>query len=249
MKRIPDEDKAGLYLTVIVHLAVLIVLLASGLGYSLSRENSFVLDYSRYDEIEKMRQEIARLQEEAAFKQGVSERLQRILAENGVSPTESGIKNVAVDRGALKDDRGTDAEQLYKDAERLQKELNGGYEIPDEDHAALNSPAPDGKTGKKTESAQNYSGPSVVAYELEGRKASSLPIPAYRCMGAGQVKVNISVNTQGGVVAAKIDESGSSTDSCLRSFAIRAARLSRFNISTSAPARQSGYIIYEFIAQ
>ncbi len=249
MKRIPDEDKAGLYLTVIVHLAVLIVLLASGLGYSLSRENSFVLDYSRYDEVEKMQQEIARLKEEAAFKQSVSERLQQVLAENGVASGGSEVRNVAVDRGALKDDRGTDAEQLYKDAERLQKELNGGYEIPDEDHAALDSPAPDGRTAKKVESAQNYSGPSVIAYELEGRKASRLPIPAYRCMGAGQVRVNISVNPRGDVVAAKIDESGSSSDSCLRSFAVRAARLSKFAINTSAPAKQSGYIIYEFIAQ
>ncbi len=248
MKRIPDEDKAGLYLTVIVHLAVLIVLLASGLGYSLSRENSFVLDYSRYDEIEKMQREIERLQEEAAFKESVSRRLQQTLAENGVGSHESEVKNVAVDRGALKDDRGTDAEQLYKDAERLQKELDGGYEIPDGDNAAL--PSPDTSSdAKKAAQTASYSGPSVVAYELEGRKASRLPIPAYRCMGAGQVKVNISVNPRGDVVAAKIDESCSSADSCLRSFAIRAARLSKFAINTSAPARQSGYIVYEFIAQ
>lgn len=250
MKRIPDEDRAGLYLTVIIHLAVLIFLLASGLGYSLSRENSFVLDYSKQEEIEKMQQEIAKLQEEAAFKEGVSQRLQQILEENGVNSRESEVKNVAVNRGALKDDRGTDAEQLYKDAERLQNELKGGYEIPDEDHAALDSPAPDkNNSGKKSEPKQNYTGPSVIAYELEGRKASKLPIPAYRCMGAGQVKVLISVNTKGDVVGAKIDESCSSTDSCLRSFAIRAARLSKFAINTSAPAKQSGYIIYEFIAQ
>ena len=249
MKRIPDEDRAGLYLTVIIHLAVLIFLLASGLGYSLSRENSFVLDYSKQEEIEKMQQEIAKLQEEAAFKEGVSQRLQQILEENGVNSRESEVKNVAVNRGALKDDRGTDAEQLYKDAERLQNELKGGYEIPDEDHAALGSTKPEDNSVKKSEPQQNYSGPSVIAYELEGRKASKLPIPAYRCMGAGQVKVIIGVNTKGDVVSAKIDESCSSSDSCLRSFAVRAARLSKFAINTSAPAKQSGYIIYEFIAQ
>jgi outer membrane biosynthesis protein TonB len=250
VKRIPDEDKAGLYLTVIIHLAVLIVLLASGLGYSLNRENSFVLDFSRQEEIEKMQEEIEKLQEEAAFKEGVSQRLQQILAESGVGSRESEVKNVAVNRGALKDDRGTDAEQLYKDAERLQKELSSGYEVPDEDHAALSSPTPDSdNSGRKSEPAQSYSGPSVIAYELEGRKASYLPIPAYRCMGAGQVKVIIGVNPKGQVLSAKVDESSSSKDGCLRSFAIRAARLSKFSISTSAPSRQSGYIIYEFIAQ
>jgi hypothetical protein len=41
----------------------------------------------------------------------------------------------------------------------------------------------------------------------------------------------------------------SSDDSCLRSFAIRAARLSRFSASSTAPARQTGEILYRFIAQ
>ncbi len=249
MKRIPDEDKAGLYLTAIVHLAVLIVLLASGLGYTLSRENSFVLDYSRYDELDRMRQEVARLKEEAEFKEGVSRRLQQTLAANGISGGESEIKNVAVDRSALKDDRGTDAEQLYKDAERLKGELAGGYEIPDEDSAALPSPKASAADEAPKRPSSTYSGPSVISYELEGRKASRLPIPAYRCMGAGQVKVIISVNPKGEVVSAKVEDNVSSKDACLRSFAIRAARLSKFTIKTDAPAKQSGSIVYEFIAQ
>ena len=65
MKRLPREDRAGIYLTVIVHLAVLIVLLASGLGYSLGRESSFVLDFTRQDELERMQDELERLQQEA----------------------------------------------------------------------------------------------------------------------------------------------------------------------------------------
>ncbi len=247
MKKISDEDKAGLYLTVIVHLAVLVVLLASGLGYSLTRENSFVLDFSRQEELESMQQELAKLKEEAEFKEDVSRRLQQMLAENGVSAGSSDVKNVAVDRGALKDDRGTDAEQLYKEAEKLQSELARGYELPDADRAEL--PSPKASATDKPSGQQSYSGPSVISYELEGRKASKLPIPAYRCMGAGRVRVLISVNPRGEVLSAKIDESASSEDRCLRSFAVRAARLSKFTIKTDAPARQSGNIVYEFIAQ
>ena len=96
---------------------------------------------------------------------------------------------------------------------------------------------------------RKYSGPSVVSYYLEGRKASKLSIPAYRCMGAGEVTVLITVDNSGTVIAAKVDESVSSTDGCLRSFAIRAARLSRFSADAKAPARQTGNIIYQFIAQ
>ena len=234
-----QEDKAGLYTTVIIHLAVLIVLLATSLGFSIQRENSFVLDFSKLEELERLHAEVERLRQEAEFQQAISQRLEAELGAAG------GYRNVAVDRSALKDDRGTDAEQLYKDAERLARELKGGFEAPDDGFTA-NVPSKD--DGKKKEE-KKYSGPSVVSYYLEGRKASKLSIPAYRCMGAGQVTVLISVDNSGTVVAAKIDESVSSTDGCLRSFAVRAARLSRFSADPNAPAKQQGNIVYQFIAQ
>ena len=241
MKRLTKEDKAGLYLTVIIHLAVIIVLLITGLGYSLKKENSFVLDFSKLEEMERMQEQIEKLQKEAELKQAIADKLQQ---EIGDIPA---VRNVAVNRSALKDDRGTDAEQLYKDAERLQKELNNGYDLEDEDHAELSTPSKD--NGKKQEKKEVYSGPSVISYYLDGRKASRLPIPAYRCMGAGQVTVLIAVDPSGSVISAKVDESVSSLDGCLRAFAIRAARLSKFSASTTAPPKQAGNIVYEFIAQ
>ncbi len=233
-------DRAGLYTTVIIHLAVLIVLLGTSLGFSIQSENSFVLDFSKLEELERLQAEVERLKQEAEFQQSISEKLERELGAAGVS-----VRNVAVDRSSLKDDRGTDAEELYKDAERLARELQGGFEVPDDGFSAN---LPDKDSGSKPQE-RKYSGPSVVSYYLEGRKASKLSIPAYRCMGAGEVTVLISVDNSGAVVAAKVDESVSSTDGCLRSFAIRAARLSRFSASASAPARQSGNIVYKFIAQ
>lgn len=233
------EDRAGLYLTVIVHLAVVIVALVAGLDYSLKKENSFILDFTKYEEIERMQQEIERLQKEAEMKQAIADKLEREIGE--LPP----IRNIAVNRGALKDDRGTDAEQLYKDAERLQKELQNGYDLEDEDHAEISNK----KEQKNEQKKEVYSGPSVVSYSLDGRKASRLPIPAYRCMGAGQVTVLITVDPSGTVLAAKVDEAVSSKDGCLRAFAIRASRMSKFSASTTAPARQMGNIVYEFVAQ
>ncbi|MBR5403858.1 MAG: hypothetical protein IK113_06505 [Bacteroidales bacterium] len=51
------------------------------------------------------------------------------------------------------------------------------------------------------------------------------------------------------MVNAKVDEKISATDGCLRTFAVRAARLSKFNASPEAPARQMGTITYAFISQ
>ena len=238
MTRLKKEDRAGLYITVIVHLTVIIVLLASQLTLALRKEDSFVLDFSRQETIEK-------LKEELAFKEEVSRRLDEIISAQGNTP----IRNVVVDRGALKDDRNTDAEQLYKDAERLQEALNNTFNREDspEDYVPIAPPSTEGSE-KKTQK-EVYSGPSVVSYSLDGRKASRLPIPAYRCMGSGEVTVIITVDNAGNVLVAKIDENISSDDTCLRNFAIRAARSAKFSASPTAPARQVGNIVYAFIAQ
>ena len=242
MSRIPKEDKAGIYITVIAHLGVLIVLLLLGLDYSFKQENSFVLDFSKMEELERMQQEVEKLQKEAELQQAINDKLNKVLGEN-----TSAVRNVAVDRAKLKDDRGTDAEKLYKDAERLAKDLKTGFDAPDDDHADISKP--EESTTDKKEKPQVYSGPSVISYYLEGRKASKLPIPAYRCMGAGEVTVIITVDPAGTVIAAKVDESCSTADGCLRSFAIRAARMSKFSASTSAQPKQIGNIVYQFIAQ
>lgn len=240
MKKLGKEDKAGLYTTVIAHLAVIIVMLIAGLDFTLKQENSFVLDFTKFEEKERMLEEIEKLQKEAELQQAIAEKIQR---EIGAAPS---VRNVAVDRAALKDDRGTDAKKLYEDAERLQKELNKGFSVPDEDHADI---APDISGKKEEQKKAAYSGPSVISYFLEGRKASRLPIPAYRCMGEGEVTVLIGVDNSGTVVMAKVDEASSSKDGCLRAFAIRAARLSKFSADPKAPAKQQGNIVYQFVAQ
>lgn len=243
MGRIAKEDKAGIYITVIVHLGVLIILLLAGLDYSFKHENTFVLDFSKMEEMERMQKEVEKLQKEAELQQAINEKLNRELGQS-----TSAVRNVAVDRAKLKDDRGTNAEELYKEAERLAKELKTGFDAPDDDHADISKPQEQSSPAKQ-EKAQNYSGPSVISYYLEGRKASKLPIPAYRCMGAGEVTVIITVDPAGTVIAAKVDETCSSADGCLRSFAVRAARLSKFSASSSAQPKQIGNIVYQFIAQ
>lgn len=241
--RIPlsPDQKAGLYVTVSVHLAVIIVLLAVRIGYEVKRENSFVLDFTQQEEKERREQE-AQLQEKAA------EDLERLLA-TAQALRSSELRNVAVDRSTLKDDKGINAEELYKDAERLARELKEGQNRREDDSDAFAAAQPDRQDTPEREKPRPYSGPSVLSWSLDGRNASHLPIPAYRCYGAGEVTVIITVNNRGDVVNAKVDDKLSTSDSCLRTFAVRAARLSRFSASASAPARQMGTITYSFIAQ
>lgn len=242
IKRLKPENKAGIYITVIFHLTVIVVLLAVQLTSMVRGENSFLLDFSRQEEIEQMAKE-------EEFKEDISRKIDEMLGNIPVNSQNQDIRNIAVDHsdGALKDDRGTDAEQLYKDAERLSRELSQGNRQAIEEDAR--DEAVDLSPNKKEAKGKEYKGPSVVSYSLEGRKASHLSIPAYRCMGGGNVTVIIVVDPQGNVLNAKVHDTISSQDKCLRDFAIRAARLSKFSKSPTAPARQNGEIVYRFIAQ
>ena len=236
------ENRAGLYLTVIFHLTVIIVLLLYSIDSTLRREESFVLDFSKQEEIQ-------RKQKEEVMKQDISKKLEDMLAAaRQQNPRE--IKNIAVDAGSrLKDDRGTDADKLYKDAERLAKALKNGQKDGIEEDARTETVEMQHQNKPDQSNQKAYSGPSVVSYTLDGRKASHLKIPAYRCYGAGDVTVIITVNPQGQVLNAQVMEEISANDQCLRNFAVRAARLSRFSASTTAPAKQTGEIVYRFIAQ
>ena len=246
MKNLKDifkkEDRAGLYITVIFHLTVIIVLLVYQIDSTVRKEESFVLDFSKQEEIE-------RRQREEIFKEDISKRLDELIA--AAHSSSAPIRNIATDasRAQLRDDRGTDAEELYKEAERLAQDLKNGQKDPIEDNAVEETVEMQHQQKKAQENQKEYSGPSVLSYTLDGRKASHLPIPAYRCYGAGDVTVIITVDNSGRVVRAKVMEEISSSDNCLRSFAVRAARLSRFSASSDAPANQTGEIVYRFIAQ
>ncbi len=234
------DERPGLYITVIFHLTVIIVLLLYQIDSTIRREESFVLDFSKQEEIE-------RREKETAFKEDISKRLDDLIAAARSSSTP--IRNIAVDASQLKDDRGTDAEQLYKDAERLAKDLKNGQKDAIEEDARNETVELPSQSKKDDSKAKEYSGPSVVSYTLDGRKASHLKIPAYRCNGGGDVTVIITVNNAGNVVGAKVMDSISSSDQCLRNFAVRAARLSKFSASQTAPPNQTGEIVYRFIAQ
>lgn len=234
-----DDQKAGLYATVAFHLVILIVLLSVSISAAVDKEHSFVLDFTKQEELEKEQKEIE-------MKEAVSKELDEIL---GNQPK---IRNAVVDAGSkLQDDRFQNPSEIYDEARELQRKLDQSRKdaLAQEkaDEEAVNLSKKDGEDKENT--APAYKGPSVLTYKLEGRKARNLPIPAYKGYGAGDIFVTIMVNRKGRVVAAKVVEEASTPDSQLYEFALKAAKASVFEASESAPERQLGEIVYRFVRQ
>ena len=237
------DNLIGILVTVSVHLAVILILLLTVVRPAIDRERQSILfDFSRQDPIEKLEKEIAR-------QKAANERVERMLREAGVR--DDAPRNIAVDRSKLKDDRGTDAEKLYNDAKRIEQQYkaNMNRKTPDQvggDNIVVADP---NKPVIHDPDRESYHGPSVLSYSLGERKGSYMPIPAYKCIGAGEVTVIITVNAGGDVIDAKIQDDISSSDECLRRYALGAARMSRFSRSKTNSPKEIGNIVYRFIAQ
>ncbi|HHV04558.1 MAG: TonB family protein [Bacteroidales bacterium] len=233
------EIRTGLYLTIIVHLIALIIILSLQISSMVRNESSFVLDFTQQEELEaEQMRENMRAQISAEL-------------EDMISGIQRQSRNVAVDatqrNRILKDDRYADPSKVYQEAEELQKKLDAARRALEE-QGGNETVATAGNEEKKQE-AKPYTGPAVLEYLLEGRKAMSLPIPVYKCLGGGDVTVSIQVDRKGYVQRASIVDAYSSQDRCLQEFALRAARQSRFTASVQAPPLQPGEIVYRFIPQ
>lgn len=233
------DKKVGFYTTIIFHLVVLIIFLLTAINRIVSEETSFVLDFSKLEEIEKL-EKLEELKEQA------SKELDDLLSGK-TNPSQ--YRNVAVDRSnqQLRDDRFKDPNQVYDEARELQRRLDASREAAMREQGGEEvALTPD---NKQNTDAPEYKGPSVISYTLDGRKAMSLPVPVYKCQGGGDVYVRIVVNRKGYVTAAQVIEGGSAPDECIRKAAVQAAKRSRFTASASAPDKQVGEIVYRFIAQ
>ena len=81
------------------------------------------------------------------------------------------------------------------------------------------------------------------------RKSVEHDVPAYMCEGGGRVVINVTVDNNGDVTAASADKNRSTTDECIVSTALNAARNFKFNVNSSAPQKHQGTISYIFIPQ
>lgn len=158
---------------------------------------------------------------------------------------------------SLKDDRGTQADKLLAEAERVQQELAAGRqafrsgmdEIAEmsKRHKVPKSSSPSSKSSSSQRQTVKVQGNVTVSYDLAGRTATYLHVPAYQCREGGTVVVGITVNRNGEVTNASVEKA--SPGECIAQRAVQAALASSFNADAGAPDRQRGTITYVFVAQ
>ena len=135
----------------------------------------------------------------------------------------------------------------YIDEQRRIKEASGDENLAYENDRKEES---QDKDADSREMAANYQGPTRIYYDLAGRNHLYLPIPIYKCRGAGKVVLKIEVNQRGIVEGASIIEAVSTAiDPCLIETALSTAKISRFNPDINAPRLQTGMLTYHFVAQ
>ena len=224
------DHRIGLCVTIIAYLVLMIAFVSSKIvvGRRPHTQGMFI-DLQTLAELEKERDRL---------EQQVRERQQQDPID--WKSVQNQVSNENALNEKLRDDRGTNAAALNDAAAEAERRMQANREAYEQGLAE--------ERAIREHQDRKVKGRVTVSFSLTDpvRTSRSLNIPAYRCEGGGDVVVEITVNRAGEVVNARVQSGG---DECMRESALRAARVSRFNIDQSAPARQQGTITYIFIPQ
>lgn len=94
-------------------------------------------------------------------------------------------------------------------------------------------------------SQQSVNKKSSMHYSLVNRTHKFLPTPIYLCETGGKIVVNITVNSNGKVTQALVNEAASVDNQCLKDHALEYANEARFSTDTSKKS-QLGSITFYF---
>lgn len=218
---------------------------------SLNTSRSQEVYYIDPAEVERLAEEKERLEAEVRQMQALQQ-LEREYNESIRNATSNADGEL---NSGLRDAQGTQASDIYNEAQAVQDRMQASREayeqgLRDAQGILDNRPqAPaGGSSGERVERGRQ-AGRVTVSYYLPGRTDRELPVPSYQCQGGGTVVVDIEADRNGRVSKASVSATGSSSDPCLREYALRAARSSRFDAVETAPSAQPGTITYEFVAQ
>ncbi len=233
------DHRIGLCVTLIAYLVLMIVFVSSKIVVGRkSHQQGLFIDLQTLAELE---QERDRLEQEIRDKQ--RDPIDWKSVQNQVS-NENALNE------KLKDDRGTNAAELNREAAEAEARMRANREAYEqglaEERAIRERNGGQGNDQQRED--RKIKGRVTVSFSLVNpvRHERHLEIPAYQCEGGGEVLLEVTVDRGGKVLNARVKEGG---DDCMRESALRAAYLSRFNIDDSAPAKQTGTITYTFIPQ
>lgn len=198
------------------------------------------------------------------FEPVLPEEMQQLIEEleaAGGAPVQNRASNENAQLNPnLRDSKNTRAQDVYDQARRIQEQLAAGQQAYQEGMGEVeairnatreNTPASDRNNANnpQQDNSVKVQGNVSVRYDLDGRFASYLHMPAYQCRGAGTVVVSITVNRNGKVTDASVTQRSAGAEDCIPERAVQAALASSFNADPKAPDRQKGTITYTFVAQ
>lgn len=234
------DHRIGLSVTLIAYLVLMIVFVSSRIvvGRKPSQQGMYI-DLQTLAELQRER-----------------DRLQELVDQRQNEQLDwRSVRNVASNENALnenlRDDRGTNAAALNDAAADAQDRMRANREAYEaglaEERRLGERPGSEPGDGDKRQDAR-VKGTVTVSFSFSDptRTSRHIEIPAYLCEGGGDVVVAATLDRTGKVIAARVTSGG---DECMREAALRAARMSLFNIDNTAPVRQNGTITYVFIPQ
>ena len=156
-----------------------------------------------------------------------------------------------------------DAEQRFKDEARSSQYNQEVKKIIEERSKNLQADKNNKKSTSSNPSSNSsnnsnkFDGQTLVSYDLSNRfphqnNSWNVRNPGYTCgIGAnGTVVVKIRVNKNGNVIQADYDPAASrNANECMIEQAVKYAKMSRFDYSSSATETQNGKIYYSFVSQ
>lgn len=238
--------QVGLLGTVIFHLLILIVVLLLKLNPVKNTDSSIFVEFQ---------------QPPVAMERNPQQMAEELLKQSKSQPAQSKgsdasqVRNVAVNSNLdkltdkLVDDKYGKSNPVYEEARQLEERMRSNQALYKKAQEASKMPSQQqSQAGPRSSSEKAYRGASVLAYSVEGRQGTFLPVPAYLCEGGGDIVVDIVVNQKGYVTDASISSRTTGSE-CLFSEALKAARRSRFTMDAKVPASQRGSITYRFLAQ
>lgn len=249
--RLPFEDRhtdagvwayehwRGLAVTVIAYLLIGIAFVGSRISLDgRASQGTILIDFQ---DIQKLDEERERLMREVEERQ--REQIDWQSIRNRTSNENALNEN-------LKDDRGSNTAQLNERASEVENRMRANREAYEQGLAEardLGTRTDSDDRREQQTSSSKAAGRVTVSYSFTNpvRHHRYLDKPAYRCEGGGEVVVTVAIDRNGEVLSA----AASGGDACMQDAALRSARISRFDINASAPAKQNGTITYIFIPQ
>jgi hypothetical protein len=232
--------------TIIVHLLVAVIFMSvkvSAMKKDLAAEIILSVEEDMPDP--EMKKAIE-LSESEKFAGATAEELVNVIKNLADKPVdidpkeyEEMVKEELIKSGMLKEKNFLDEQKKAEEAGR--EEIN----VPAEEVKPQIA-----EKKEKPEEKGTFRGPTRIFYDLAGRHHVYLPIPIYKCQGAGQITLAIEVDRQGRVLKAEPASSLSTTkDPCLTETAVEYALKSSFNPEPGAPVKQAGFLTFVFVSQ